>query len=185
MNYKKILREEIKRKRSELPEQVRRQKSRAISEYIQHSSFFPAADKILFFAPAFGEPDILQLAEMFITRKTIAFPRVSQENLLFKEVQSVTELSRGSFGIMEPSADLPDVNPNAFDLVFVPALAIDKKGNRLGFGGGYYDRFLRNILIQKIGVIFDFQKFDELPMESFDIPVDGFVTESGIKKIED
>jgi 5-formyltetrahydrofolate cyclo-ligase len=72
------------------------------------------------------------------------------------------------------------VPPDAFDLVIVPGLAFDHHGNRIGFGGGFYDRFLAGLRAAKVGIAYGFQQGETLPTESHDVKLDWLVTESRI-----
>lgn len=83
------------------------------------------------------------------------------------------DLVEGAFNIMEPQGPL-FTDYGKIDVVVVPGMAFDKKGNRLGRGKGYYDRFLSQLppYIYKIGVCFDFQKFDNIPAEETDVRMD-------------
>ena len=83
---------------------------------------------------------------------------------------------------MEPDPSKPAANPQTIDLVILPGIAFDRKGYRIGFGGGYYDRFktrLRNDSIL-LAPAYDFQVLEHIPAEAFDQPVDMVVTEKEI-----
>jgi 5-formyltetrahydrofolate cyclo-ligase len=88
----------------------------------------------------------------------------------------------GAYGIREPKAGSSTISPQELDIVIVPAVAFDKKLNRLGYGGGYYDRFLqkinKNTLV--IGICFDFQIIDNLPTKEHDIKMDLIISEKRI-----
>ncbi|MBT9779610.1 5-formyltetrahydrofolate cyclo-ligase [Clostridium sp. MCC353] len=105
-----------------------------------------------------------------------AVPRVEGDQIHFYFVRSPEELEKGCMGIMEPG---PDCEPAA-DIhapVIVPGVAFDRENNRLGYGGGYYDRFFeREPDHYKIGICFDFQMFDIIPAEAFDRKMDEVVT---------
>ncbi|MEG1142112.1 MAG: 5-formyltetrahydrofolate cyclo-ligase [Clostridia bacterium] len=89
----------------------------------------------------------------------------------------------GAYGIREPKKDCyPSIDISDIDIVIVPAVAYDKNRYRLGYGGGYYDRFLNNSKNSAItiGIAFDFQIFDEIPKESHDAQLDYIITETTI-----
>lgn len=95
------------------------------------------------------------------------------------------DLEQTVFGILEPPKDkITDAKPGDAELIAVPCLAVDRNGNRLGMGSGFYDRFLSTVDAPKVALIFDFQFIDEIPSGEHDVKVDIVVTESGIKKIE-
>jgi hypothetical protein len=92
-------------------------------------------------------------------------------------ISSLRELTPGKFNIPEPPMDVKRV-VKSIDVVFVPGLAFDLFGYRIGYGGGFYDRFLsKNPSSKKIGICFSFQLFSELPHDPFDVPVDYIVTD--------
>jgi len=96
---------------------------------------------------------------------------------LFKKTDQLVE---GKFQLKEPSPGECLGDPAALELVVLPGLAFDWRGRRLGRGGGYYDRFLTelNPATYKLGLAYDFQIFNELPVDVHDIPVDGVLTPS-------
>jgi 5-formyltetrahydrofolate cyclo-ligase len=91
-----------------------------------------------------------------------------------------TDLAPGAFGILEPKHPLQVVDTDEIDLVTVPGVAFDLGRNRIGFGAGYYDRFLKTVSADccKIGLAFDIQVMDEIPAGKYDMPLDMIITES-------
>ena len=101
------------------------------------------------------------------------------------ELYDLDDLEQTVFGLLEPSENkITYAKPGDVELIVVPCLAVDRKGNRLGMGSGFYDNFLSTVDAVKVALIFDFQFIDELPSEEHDIKIDIAVTESGIKKID-
>ena len=84
------------------------------------------------------------------------------------------------FGMAEPAPDLPIIPPGEVQLALVPGLAFDRLGRRLGYGGGYFDRFLCDFTGVSLGVIFQALLFDHLPCCEHDVPVKWIVTEVGL-----
>ena len=107
----------------------------------------------------------------------VVWPRVEDEqSLTFRE----GPLQPGRFDILAPAADAPAVDAAALDLVFVPGLAFDRAGNRLGYGRGYYDRALAaSPRALRVGLCHSFQLVDSLPAHAADEPVDFIVTPDG------
>lgn len=91
------------------------------------------------------------------------------------------DLEVGTFGLLEPKKDfLRPYSPEQLDLIIVPGVAFDSRGYRIGYGAGYYDRFLAKIDndVPKISLAFDMQIINHVPNEEYDIPVDYIITES-------
>ncbi|MBU2055456.1 MAG: 5-formyltetrahydrofolate cyclo-ligase [Proteobacteria bacterium] len=102
-------------------------------------------------------------------------------------IDGFAELEAGHYGIREPKADrLRIVPPGEIDAVLVPAVAFDRRGYRVGYGGGYYDRFLPKVpQAAKIGAAFACQIVPEVPIDSYDVQVERIATEEGIIIPED
>lgn len=124
------------------------------------------------------EPDTLPLIKALCARKSIFVPRVEGGRIVPVRVGGRTSFVTGAFGIPEPlegeEAALPD-----HAIFFVPGLAFDRKGGRLGRGEGMFDRFLRERTGWKIGLGFSFQLVAEVPTGPDDAPLDGVVTDAG------
>lgn len=88
-----------------------------------------------------------------------------------------------SFGMAEPAPHLPQVPPLEIQLVLVPGLAFDRCGWRLGYGGGYFDRFLQDLAGVSIGVVFEELLLDALPHGEYDVAMQWLVTEEGLMKV--
>jgi 5-formyltetrahydrofolate cyclo-ligase len=93
-------------------------------------------------------------------------------------IKTFNDVEPGYFGIREPKKDIlkPALKTDV-DLVVVPAVAFDRRGYRIGYGGGYYDRFLAGMNVHRIGLAFSCQIIPETPADRYDIPVDGIITE--------
>jgi 5-formyltetrahydrofolate cyclo-ligase len=102
-------------------------------------------------------------------------PRIQGKDLAL-HVHDPACLVRHRFGMLEPSAELPEVDPGALDVVLVPGVAFDQHGGRLGFGGGYYDRFLPATPALRVGVTYDRCLVDQLPCDEHDQRMDWTVT---------
>lgn len=136
---------------------------------------------VAIFAPMEHEPDV-ELLWNYAQGKTICYPTIRQGGLDFIGVGGPESVTIGQFGFREPVFDQARViPPDTFDLVLVPGAAFTPNGDRLGRGGGFYDRLLSSPGFRafKVGVCFDRQVFDELPLEAHDQRVHRVVTESG------
>lgn len=112
--------------------------------------------------------------------KRIALPCiVSNGVMIATEYAKNSALHLNKYGIFEPT-EISEINPDEIDVIIVPAVAFDESLNRIGYGGGYYDRFLRSIDAIKIGVGFDFQIVKRLPISAHDMPLNLVVSEKRV-----
>lgn len=121
------------------------------------------------------------ISEAMLTGKDIVAPKMKEQSKLDHiKLKDLSEIKKNSWGIPEPTgkkeADLSNI-----DLVIVPMLSGDFKKNRLGYGKGYYDRFLKKIEAVKIGILFDIQFYEgTLPVNRYDVALDILITENKI-----
>ena len=116
------------------------------------------------------------------SQKQWGLPRSIGKELLWHRWQPSAPLVTGKYNILEPAPESPRLTPDLVDLILVPAVAIDARGYRLGYGGGYYDRLRADPVWQRIptiGIVFDFSYVETLPTEAWDLPLDRVCTESG------
>lgn len=112
------------------------------------------------------------LAQALRDGKQVALPKVCGDTLKFILMEDLSRVERGYAGISEPVADTP-VADDKTALVLVPGLAFTQNGDRLGYGGGFYDRFLtKEPNHPTLALCYDFQIVDSLPTEAHDVPVD-------------
>ena len=141
---------------------------------------FSECDTLLLYYPIKSEPSALSLLEEAFSRGiSIAFP-ISIKNdytLDFREIKSLDELSVGAYGICEPKTDAPLANITDKSLCIVPALSFDKRMHRLGYGKGFYDRFLKNFKGTAIGITYLELICEKLPSDENDIPVKYIITD--------
>ncbi len=125
-----------------------------------------------------SEPD---LGLLFSLRPDVRWivPRIAQRQI-FLHPYDPARLVRHRYGMLEPAADLPLVDPAALDVVLVPGVAFDRQGRRMGLGGGYYDRFLPTTPALRVGVAYDCSLTDELPCDERDQHVDWVITPTQI-----
>ncbi|MBI4549726.1 MAG: 5-formyltetrahydrofolate cyclo-ligase [Candidatus Omnitrophica bacterium] len=158
-------------------------KSLKIKEITLRSTSVEQARVILAYAATPAEVETRDLILSFLKEgKIVALPCCDREKMEITPVSltHLESLQRGSVGIWEPPQEAARVlDPLSLDLVLVPGIAFDKRGNRLGRGLGYYDRFLRKLgpKTLKIGLGFDFQIVDRVPVnEAWDVPLDRVIT---------
>jgi len=148
---------------------------------------FRHARTVMLYLPIPGEVDTVEVAlAAWRQDKTVLVPKVLYEHWRIAAVvcRSMDDgLVPNRHGIREPAA-AECWPPEEIDLVIVPALAFDKQGNRLGRGGGFYDRFLAEPGVRAVlcGLAFDIQVLDELPAEHHDRPVDVLVTDKEVRR---
>lgn len=120
------------------------------------------------------------LLETLRSGRRLVVPRIAGDDLEHREIRSLSELRAAAFGLLEPSASAPSVDPAEIDVVVVPGVAFDRSGGRLGLGKGFYDRFLAVTRGVKAGLLYSLQVVDEVPMGEADVRVDVLVTEHGV-----
>lgn len=166
---------------------AREEKSRVLVAALARHPALLANGYIALFSPIPTEPNIEPLWQI-IPRK-FCYPRVTQGRMEFVEVEKLGDLSISSWHphIREHGlAEARVVSPEDIAAIIVPGLAFTKAGQRLGRGGGYYDRYLASLpsATQKIGVCFSLQIVDGLPIESHDQKMDVVITEDGIVTVK-
>ncbi len=169
MSCKEALRREMIEKRKELW----LKNGERFSEIIRGMEYYRKAQTVMLYMPVKGEADVTGL---LCDKKVFLTPVTDGDDIY---ACRVGELVKGVFGVMEPAVK-EVFDKEKIDLVLVPGVAFDKKGNRMGFGKGYYDRFLENINALKIGVCHSFQLVDSVPSEKHDVKMDIIVTEREI-----
>ena len=142
-------------------------------EIIKELECYKTAENVMIYMPIKGEADVTGLLG---DKKLFLTPVTEGDEMYACRVGKMVE---GAFGVPEPSDKTP-FDKKDIDLVIVPGVAFDKEGNRMGFGKGYYDRFLKDMKAMKIGVCHAFQLMDKIPSEAHDIKMDMIVTERGI-----
>jgi len=142
---------------------------------------FRVARAVGAYMPLTDEVDITPLFQCL--DKTFYIPAFDEATGLYRMARLTTELRKGRFGILEPAAPV-FAKEDELDLIIVPGTAFDFSGNRIGRGGGFYDRLLPQYRAVRTGICFDFQCLETVPAEEHDIRMDWVVTETRILKIE-
>ncbi len=183
MDEKQLLRKKYIAIRDSVGEKTEKY-SRLICEKCALLPEFEMAGTVLLYFAKGSEVDLSGLAGLALDMgKCVAYPRCREKGeMTFHKISSLDELKEGAFGIMEPSEDAPLCDDGGA-ICFIPALAYDKDGFRLGWGGGYYDRYLAPFKGTKIGVAFDVCVTERLPRGKHDIKTDYIITESQVKRI--
>lgn len=170
---KKALRAEIRAKKRAMTAQEIEEKSAALAEAFYKTAEYKNAKTIYGYLPYNQEVRTTQmLSHALADGKQVAVPKVYGDEMKFILLSDLTQVAKGYAGIPEPLADGPvAADPTA--LVLMPGLAFDPEGHRLGYGGGFYDKFLAAEPDHPtLALCYDFQMLPHLDTESYDIPVD-------------
>ncbi|NLC44678.1 MAG: 5-formyltetrahydrofolate cyclo-ligase [Clostridiales bacterium] len=187
---KSDLRKIMANKRSRIPIKIRTSKSEIIMNKLRSLQIYNDSKLIFVYVSFRSEVETHSFINQALKDgKRIAVPlTISEGKLLLPcEIYSLDDLAPRTLGILEPDKDnIKEVNSKDIDLAVVPGLAFDPSGNRLGFGAGYYDRFLPSLRkgAITIGVCFDEQLVEQLPVEDFDVPLDAVLTNLGLIQSE-
>ncbi|NLC50800.1 MAG: 5-formyltetrahydrofolate cyclo-ligase [Firmicutes bacterium] len=184
---KKELRKRIIARRNRLTEDEIAQKSRCIAERLYAIHAYRQARTVMFFLSFGTEVDTGPMVEESLARgKRVVVPKVvpaKRELILSRLLHYPDDLAPGLWGIPEPRPQaLRPLPVDELELVIVPGVAFDWQGGRLGYGGGYYDRFLARLQshIPLIAFAFEVQLVDSVPVEPWDRRVDQLITEKEI-----
>ena len=174
------LRKWIRSEKKKISLNEKKQRSESIWEKLEKNEFFLKASVVLLYWSMDDEVYTHEFVTKWATQKTLLLPVVDGENLRIKPFTGIQNMIISEqFGIGEPIGnDFDDLSK--IEVIIVPGVAFDKKRNRMGRGRGYYDKLLSTNNAYKIGVGFDFQIFDSIPTENFDIPMDCVISEKEI-----
>lgn len=183
METKKVIRNRVLKERKALSKEERYEMSQRIAEKVTTHPFFAEADVIFLYADYNGEVETEGIAKKARKAgKQVAVPRVAGDVMEFYGVVSAENLEPGCMGILEPKNNCPSMehlSPEVKVLVIMPGAVFDKYRHRIGYGGGYYDKYLSNHpKYDTMAIAYDFQVLDEIPSESFDVKPDVILTES-------
>lgn len=170
---KKALRAWIREKKREMTPQQIEEKSRLLARKFLSCEAYRNAKTVYGYLPYNQEVrTTAMLAQALKDGKQVAVPKVYGEEMRFIVLEDLSKVEKGYAGIPEPIADGPVAeDPNA--LVLMPGLAFDAQGHRIGYGGGFYDKFLAaEPNHPTVALCYDFQLLDQLETEEFDVPVD-------------
>lgn len=167
-------------KRNALNETDRKTKSFEIGKILESLELFQNAKTVLFYYSHNSEVGTLGLMKKWIEEKQLLLPRLtSDDSFLALPVSSLDELDLNRYGIPEPAVKGDEI-PKP-DIIIIPGVAFDRKGNRIGMGSGYYDRFLADKQdIPRIALAYSTQILDSVPQDPYDEPVDMIVTENEV-----
>lgn len=182
---KKELRKKLLKRLLSLTDEEIKRRSNNVTEKLSSLPIYKESKNIMVYHPLPGEVDILEEIRKELSNKRFFFPvtDLKEKRMRIFEIKDLDkDFIPGAYGIKEPNSQTAkETDTGAIDLIIVPGLAFDRQKNRLGRGAGFYDRFLADIRgsTKKIGIVFDFQVLDNLPVNlSFDQKVDTVVSEN-------
>lgn len=180
---KQLIRAELRLLRKGISTAERHKKSQAVTELLLQLQHFQKAQVIhlyLSYATEVETGSLFSLARRKNKRIVVPVMDISSKSLHFSELNTLRPdiLEKGPLGILQPYSNFQkEVDPATIDLWIVPGLGFDPQGNRLGYGGGYYDRVLQRRKTTVVGLAFEIQILPHLPFEETDVPVDYIITE--------
>lgn len=177
---KELLRTEIIARRRAEDSRIRAQADKSIAYRVRSLREYQKAHVIFCYISVDAEVDTRALiADMLIHGKTVCAPRCKRKGVMSAHIlKSFDELEEGMLGIPAPRADSPLVLPEDIDLVLVPCLTCDTKGCRLGYGGGYYDRYLVTTKkATKLVLCRESLVRGSVPLEAHDVQADILITD--------
>ncbi len=183
---KKNIRMKILKERDALSKEERVEKSEQMLKVLLSSDCYKNSKSIMAFINFRSEPEMLKLIKKMLSdKKKVSVPVTyeSERKILPSLIDSLENLEEGAYGILSPK-EKNFIDPRTIDLVITPGVAFDKRGYRIGYGGGYYDRFFEKYPNSiRIGYAFSLQLVDEaLPIEKTDLPLNALITELGFVK---
>ncbi|NDJ19974.1 5-formyltetrahydrofolate cyclo-ligase [Myxacorys almedinensis] len=180
---KTSLRKQILNRRKQLSQPEWDHKSKQICKHLEKLPLMQHANTVLSYVSIRQEPDLHALTVALPTKRW-GFPRCVGQSLVWHHpAPDCFALQPGAYGILEPDPGSPVLHPEEVDLLLVPCVGCDRRGYRLGYGGGYYDRLFGTLAWANkpaIGILFEFAVVDELTIDPWDRALTGRCTEAGV-----
>jgi 5-formyltetrahydrofolate cyclo-ligase len=186
---KKSYRELIKQKRSVLDIEIKKESDSNIRNMLFQTKEYKVCENLFIYISIGGEVDTHEIINKSLDLgKKVFVPKVNRNTRSMNAIQinSIKELVEVQpFNILEPKDNGEVIQEECIDLIIMPGLAFSKNGDRLGYGGGYYDKFLKhNTKSPRIALAYDFQIFDSIPVEVYDEKVSHIISERSILTIK-
>lgn len=185
---KKEIRKDIISKRNSVDREIRQDWDKEILKSLINSKFYKSAKSIFTFISYGSEVDTIKIIEQALKEgKVVYVPKTYKDTKEMKAVKitNLTNMVKDKMGILEPVEVSEDSIGEHFDLIIMPGVAFDSFGNRIGYGGGYYDKYLSNYKEEtlKVALAYDVQMLNKIEIEDHDIKVNYIITEKNIIKI--
>ena len=180
LNNKQEQRDTVKKLRLDIKKDLYQAYSDTICLKIMNMDEYAKADTIMAYCPINNEVDTSLLLQDCVENKHLALPKteLSSKTIMPCLVETLSDLKEGAYRIMEPDDNCDKLQHENIDIVIIPLVAFDNSGTRLGYGGGYYDRLLKNMQkTKKIGIAFSLQQLDSIERENHDVKLDMVITE--------
>ncbi len=176
-DQKKAIRKQIRAKKKLISLEEKKRRSMGILEQLEQLKEFQSAKVVMLYWSMDDEVHTHDFALKWVGQKRIILPAVDGADLRLKEFTGIGSMQEGEgFGILEPVGVDFD-QPENIDLIVVPGVAFDRQNNRMGRGKAYYDKTLKNLKAFKVGICFNFQLLDEVPVDEHDIKMDRIISE--------
>lgn len=174
------LRQAVRQRQNSLPSSCFETAGKIIAEKVIVSEAFLRASNLFIYISTPLEPCTRPIIEAaWKSGKNVCVPRCNPDHTMNAvPIHDYLDLRTGYHGISEPLSGIYALPPEVIDLAVVPCLAADQNGHRLGHGGGFYDRFLKNTPTWKVCLCFDLFLMDDLPVSGLDVSMDAVITES-------
>ena len=169
---KDIIRKQMLIKRENIPN--KKELSTIIVDKIINLDIYKKSRVVALYNSLPNEVDTNKLINESLKNKIVLLPRIINDKIEFIEINNNTKYIKSNFGVMEP---IGNIYNGSIDLIIVPGVSFDRERNRLGFGMGYYDKYLSNKDIYKVGICFNEQLIDNLIVDEHDIKMDLIITE--------
>ncbi len=179
---KNLIRKQMKQLRADMTRTERFEKSMQIFEQLITVPEFKRADRIYTYVSMDNEIDTIMLIDYSLSlEKRVFVPRVSGRDMEFYEISDISELSPGYMGIYEPDINGMEPDYSRTGFMCMPGLAFDRSYNRIGYGGGFYDRYLSvDNKLYKAALAYEAQLLESIPAQDGDVRPDMIVTEESI-----
>lgn len=173
---KRELRAKVKSIKKQISVEEKQKKSKQILTKIEREKNFIDSNTVMIYWSMDDEVFTHDFVKKWAAKKQIILPSVRGDNLILKTFNEVESMIDGEkYGIPEPKGDEYS-EKEKIELIIVPGVAFDKQNNRMGRGKAYYDKLLKTTKAYKIGICFDFQLFDNVPTDEFDIKMDKVIS---------
>lgn len=180
MLEKEALRKKMIKERNGLSKKEKKIKDESIYNQVIKDKDYIAANTVFLFMSFGSEINTKKIIlDALDHNKKVFLPKVVGKKLELFEIEDFENLERSKYGILEPNAFCQGIGNCGIDFILMPGLAFDSFGGRVGYGGGFYDRYISSLPnykeIPKVAIAYDFQIIEKVPMSKYDIPVDRII----------